>query len=273
MARAFSRRRVLMIVPGILLALALMPPFAAVSSASSSREVAAAVTTTTVSYRFDGQLVSGSHAGTSLYGWVGGSLDSTGVLTATLTVNALAPLKAGCAPYVDFGPACGLAPTANVGGMLKSSGANLTAKGKGWTWTLVGSGIGLPGWTGSIIQAGVSVGSFTLTAQPNTVHIDAAIKSDAKSTDKIVLVGAIDLQVTASGWAVGTYAPVNGSLPTLVQGYINSNKGSGEVSIPMGSKGTILVTAYTKPGFGNLHWIGTFVGPAMGDFGTFAGQG
>jgi hypothetical protein len=153
------------------------------------------------------------------------------------------------------------------------STASLTAKGKGWTWTLAGVPAGKTGWAGSITQGGASLGSFTLTPQLTTVHIDAAVKSDAKSTDKIVMVGAVDLSVTANGLAVGTFSLTNGAVPTLVQGYVNANKASAGVAIPMGNKGTILVTAYSKPGFGNLHWIGTFVGPATGDFGTFIGQG
>jgi hypothetical protein len=162
---------------------------------------------------------------------------------------------------------------AKVSGKIMGSGATLTAKGKGWTWTLAGSAAGKTAWAGSITQGGASIGSWALTPQPTTIHIDAAVKSNAKSMDKIVLVGAIDLQVTASGWAVGTYSPVGGTLPTVVQGFVNAKSASAEVTIPMGSKGAILVTAYSKPGFGNLHWIGAFVGPATGDYGTITGQG
>jgi hypothetical protein len=273
MTRAFSRRRALMIVPGILLVLALLPPFAAVPSTHASSKVAAAVTTAPVSYRFDAQLVSGDKAGSTVYGMLGGNLDSTGVLTATLTTNSvLAPIKAGCAAYIDFGPQCGLPPTANVRGNVGGRVATLTAVGKGWTWVLAGSLAGKDGWTGTLTQGSAFIGTWSLKPIMTNLSIQGGTKSDAKSKHKIALVGGLDLHVTADGWAVGTFSDTLGHLPVVVQGYVNDTNGSLEVAVPMG-KGAVLVTAWSRQGFGVLNWTGTFVGPATGDYGTWIGRG
>jgi hypothetical protein len=253
------------------LALAVAPPAAAHS------RVAAAVTTTSVSYRFDAQLVSGPHAGTSLHGWLSGTLDSTGLFTATLVTDVLSPLTPGCAPHVDFGPACALPPTANVGGHIQGKGASssalLTATGKGWTWLLAGSAVGGGSWAGTLTGGSAYLGSWTLTPHVSTLSIQAGTRADPKSKHKVVLVGAIDLNVTADGLAVGTFSPADGTLPRVVQGYVNAQNGSVEVRIPMGKTGTVLLTAWSRPGFGVLNWTGTFVGPAAGDYGTWIGRG
>jgi hypothetical protein len=245
---------------------------------AQARSRSTAVTTKSVSYRFDAQLVQGSYAGSSVQGWLSGTLDSTGILTATITTDVLTPLKAGCAPYVDFGPACGLPPEANVSGKIAGSGASasvtLTATGKGWTWTLAGGAAGASGaWAGTLSRGSAPLGTWMLTPQPTTLHIDVGIKSAAKSKDKIVLVGAIDLQITADGWAIGTFSPINGTLPAVVQGFVNAKNSSAQVSIPMGAKGSVLLTGYSSRGFGVLKWSGTFAGPATGDYGAWSGQG
>jgi hypothetical protein len=231
-----------------------------------------------VSYRFDAQLIQGAHAGTAVQGWLSGTLDSTGILTATLTTDVLTPLMPGCAPYTDFGPACGLPPEANVSGKITGSGASaavtMTAVGKGWTWTLAGGAAGTSGaWAGALSQGSALLGTWMLTPQTTTLHIDVGIKSDAKSKDKIVLVGAINLNITATGWAIGTFSPIDGTLPVVVQGYVNTKNSSVEASIPMGTTGAVLLTGYSRPGFNVLKWSGTFAGPATGDFGAWSGQG
>jgi hypothetical protein len=279
MARSVRQRRALhLAAPAAVLVLASALALAIAPPVSARTHVAAAVTTTSVSYRFDAQLVAGAYAGSTLHGWLSGSLDSTGLLTATLTTDLLAPLKAGCAAYVDFGPACGLPPTANVRGHVLGKGATssalLSAAGKGWTWLLAGAAVGTAGrWAGTLTRGSAYMGTWSLTPQVATLSIQAGTKADAKSKDKVVLVGAINLGVTADGWAVGTFSPADGTLPTVVQGYVNAKNGSLVVNIPMGKKGTVLLTAWSRPGFGVLNWTGTFVGPAAGDYGTWLGRG
>lgn len=266
-------------LPGVLLVVATVCATAMVPSAhAAGRSAATPVTTTSISYRLDADIIHGAKAGAVLVGWLGGSLDSTGVLTATLTSGMLPPLMANCAPHVDFGPACALPASANVSGRTIGSGASaiatFTAKGKGWTWVLTGAAVGTSGeWAGTISQGSVYVGTWSLTPQPITVHIDLGGQSDAKSKDKVVLGASINLNVTADGRAIGTFSPINNALPTVVQGYANPNNGSIMVAIPMGRLGSVLVTGWSRPGFGGLNWKGSFVGPAIGDYGTWAGQG
>jgi len=278
MVRSVKQRRLLhKTLPTTVLILATAIALAVAPQVSASSR-AAAVTTASVSYRFDAQLVTGTYAGSTLHGWLSGSLDSTGLLTATLVTDVLGPMQAGCAPHVDFGPACALPPTANVSGHVLGKGASssalLTAAGKGWRWLLAGAAVGPAGrWAGTLTKGSAYMGTWSLTPQTTTLSIQAGTRSDAKSKHKVVLVGAIDLNATADGWAVGTFSPADGTLPTVVQGYVNPQNSSLEVSIPMGKKGTILLTAWSRPGFGVLNWTGTFVGPAAGDYGTWIGRG
>jgi len=249
-----------------------------VQAAGARRVATAAVTTTAVSYRFDAQIVHGAKAGAPVHGWLSGSLDSTGVLTATLTATGLTPLTPGCAAHQEFGPACGLPASANVSGRTMDRGAAalalLTAAGKGWTWILAGGAVGMAGqWTGTLTQGSAYVGTWSLTPQTATVHIDMGGRTDAKSKDKVVLTSSINLNVTADGWAIGTFSPIDGSYPTIVQGFVNAKNGSVEIAVPMSKMGAVLVTGWSRPGFGNLRWTGSFVGPAIGDYGTWSGQG
>jgi hypothetical protein len=281
MTGTLNRRRLLRTtVSGSLLVLALTLTLSVAPHAQARVGAAAAapVTTTAISYRFDGVLTAGAHAGAALHGWLSGTQDSTGVLTATLTTDVLPRLSAGCAPHVDFGPACGLPPTANVGGRIVGAGpvatTALTAKGLGWTWVLAGSAGGATStWAGTLLQGSANVGTWTLTPQTTTIHIDLGLKSDAKSKGKVSLTGAVDLGATAAGWAIGTYSPANGGLPSIVQGYVNAQKSSVEAALPLGSRGSVLITGWSRPGFNVLNWTGTFVGPAAGEHGTWLGQG
>ncbi len=279
MTRTFNWPRLLhTTVPGILLILSMAITFTVAPSAHAANQSSAAVTTASVSYRFDAQIVQGVKAGTPVHGWLSGSLDSTGVLTATLTATGLTPLRPGCAAHQDFGPACGLPASANVNGKTTGRGssaiATFVAIGKGWTWILAGGAAGAIGqWTGTLTQGSAYVGTWSLTPQTATVHIDMGGRSDGKSKDNIVLSSSINLNVTADGWAIGTFSPIDGTHPTIVQGFVNMKSGSAEISIPMGKMGTLLVTGWSRPGFGNLRWTGSFVGPAIGDYGTWSGQG
>jgi len=281
MTGTLNRRRLLRTtVSGGLLVLVMTLTLAVAPHAQARARAAAAapVTITPISYRFDGVLTAGAHVGAVLHGWLSGTQDSTGVLTATLTTDVLPRLSAGCAPYVDFGPACGLPPTANVGGHIVGTGpaatTALTAKGLGWTWVLAGSAGGATSaWAGAVLQGSATVGTWTLTPQTATIHIDLGLKSDAKSKGKVSLNGALDIGVTAAGWAIGTYSPINGTLPSIVQGYVNAQKSSLEAALPLGARGSVLITGWSRPGFNVLNWTGSFVGPAAGQHGTWLGQG
>jgi len=278
MTRSSNRQRLWRATVSGLLLIMTIAVVPSARAASARRVAAAAVTITAVSYRFDAQVVHGARAGAPVHGWLSGSLDSTGLLTATLTATGLTPLTPGCAAHQEFGPPCGLPPSANVSGRTMGSGAAalalFTAAGKGWTWILAGGAVGTTGqWTGTLTQGNAYVGTWSLTPQTITVHIDMGARSDAKSKDKIVISAAINLNVTADGWAIGTFAPYDGSLQTIVQGYVNIDKGSASIDIPMGKNGTVLATGWSRQGFGNLRWTGTFVGPAAGDHGSWSGQG
>lgn len=275
MTRTFNLPRWLRTtVPGILLVLAIGFSMTVAPSVHAANRIAAAVTTTSVSFRFDAQIAHGASAGAAIHGWVSGSMDSTGVLTATLTAAGLQPLTAGCAPHADFGPACSLPASANVTGKAMGAIAAFTAAGKGWTWILAGAAVGSAGqWAGTLTQGTAYAGTWSLTPQLTTVHIDLGGRSDAKSKDSVVLSTSINLNVTADGWAIGTSSPIDGTLPTIVQGYVNPNKASVELAIPMGKTGFVLLTGWSRKGFSGLNWSGSFVGPATGDYGTWSGQG
>lgn len=278
MMRTFNRERSLRTtVAGVLIGLVMMAAITVAPSAQAAgakRSVATPVTTTAISFRLDAQVIHGA----AVHGWLSGSMDSTGVLTATLTAAGLPPLQAGCAPHVEFGPACGLPASANVTGHVIGSGpsssATLVAVGNGWTWILAGSAVGSAGqWAGTLTQGTTYAGTWSLTPQTTTVNIYMGGRSDAKSKDKLIITAAISLHVTADGWAIGTYSPLNGSFPSIVQGYVNPNKASVSLSIPMGAKGYVLATGWSRQGFNNLNWTGSMVGPATGDYGTWSGQG
>ncbi len=292
MTSILNRRRLLRAtISGGLLALTLALSIAPRAQARTGVGALTPVTTMPISYRFDGVLTAGSHAGAVLHGWLSGTQDSTGVLTATLTTDVLPRLTAGCGPHVDFGPVCLLPATANVGGHIMGTGpaasAALTVTGNGWTWVFAGSANGAArAWAGAVMQGSANLGTWTLTPEITMVHIDLGLKSDAKSHGRVSLNGALDLGVTAAGWAIGTYSPANGAVPSIVQGYVNTHASSVasspvlarvassiEAALPLGARGSVLITGWSRPGFNVLNWTGSFVGPAEGDHGTWLGQG
>jgi hypothetical protein len=246
----------------------------AVPTALAKSRGAAAATVAPVTYRFDAHVVAGPHAGSFVHGWVDGQLDSNGLFTATLKTAELAPLTPGC--YLAPGSSvCDLAPSANMTGKVMGKVATFRAVGKGWTWVLAGAPTAPAGnWTGTLTQGSAQVGSWTLTPAA-ALHIDGGFKSDPKSKDRIALSGAIDVVTTADGRVIGTFRPpdLTSAAPTVITGYVNPNNAAIALAIPMGKKGTVLVTGWSRQGFGVLKWSGSFVGPAAGDFGTMAGQG
>lgn len=275
MIRAFKQSRApRKIVPGMILAVAMGLSLAATPAAHATIKTAAPVTTSSVTYLLEAQVVGAARAATIVHGWVSGSLDSAGLLTATVTSGQLVPLTPGCAPYADFAPPCVLPASANLAGNVTRNVAALTAKGKGWSWVLAGGPGATGSWAGTLTQGGAGVGSWALTPATTTIHMELAVKSDVKSADKIVVVGAFDLHVTLDGRAAGTFSPNDGSLPTVVQGWANNNTyPSAAVSLPMPKGGSILFTTWSRQGFGTKHWNGFFVGPAKGDYGIVTGQG
>jgi hypothetical protein len=266
MARAVQQRHsVRTTVSSCLLVVAAVIVLALAPSAQATSRAHAAVTTITVAYSLSGQV-----GGTPLQGWLNGTQDSTGLLTATVTIAD---------PVTD-------APvTANANGRIVGKGSSAAvliavtpmagstmAMGNGATMTMAGGPVGKAGqWAGAIIQGSATVGAWLLTPQTSNLHIDFGGKSGAASKDKVAVSGALNLGVTASGWATGTYASFDGSITYVVQGWVNG--GDVAVTVPWGKAGAVsLVGTQGKLKLTHPSWSGNFIGPAPGDLGTWIGQ-
>ncbi len=261
MTPAFNQYHVRKTIPGIFLACALIGALAVAPSVRASSRAAAAVTTTTIAYRLSGQL--GSAA---LAGWLSGTLDSTGIVTATVTT----------------GNATTNAPvTENVSGRIVGSGSSAMvllavtpmAGSRGAKWAMVGGVTGTAGqWSGTITQGSAYAGLWTLTPQTSHVNIDFGGKSAATSKDKVAVSGLISAGVTAGGWADGTYSSFDGSVVTVIHGWVNSG-GDISFTIPWGKSGTVvLVGTAGKLRITHPSWSGSFIGPGVGDLGTWIAQ-
>ena len=114
--------------------------------AAGSR-AAAPVTTSDVAYHLAAQLLSGPRAGSTIAGQVSGTMDSTGMLTATLTLAS--------------------GRSAHVKGMLAAQ-ATLTVAGKAANMTLSGSTLDRKAgiWGGMVaLGASTNAGTWTLTPE------------------------------------------------------------------------------------------------------------
>lgn len=221
-------------------------PRAFASSAS-----AAAVTTSTVAYHLSAQMLSGADAGSTVVGQVNGTLDSTGILTATLTLTSLGN------------------PTASFNGTLASA-AKLTVKSKTSSMTLTGKALNQKAgiWGGVI---GMDGGSWTLTPETQSVTFSVGGKSATGSADKLVLAGQLTLQLTADGWGEGTFEFLNNDTVLPAEGRVVN--GNVTATVFWSKTGTLMLVASGKQAVGITKWSGTFAGPAAGDFGTFLGEG
>jgi hypothetical protein len=227
--------------------------YAAPGRAVSAAKPAAAVTVAAVTYHLAAQVVSGMGTG-SIEGQVSGNLDSTGILTATLTLANNT--------------------TASVKGTITST-AQLTVKGKAATATLTGNVLNKKAgtWGGTVAtSANPTAGSWVLTPETQAVSFALGGKSATGSADKVALAGEVTLNLTADGWGDGNFAFLDKDTVLPVVGRVVGSNMTATIFWP-NNKGTVMVVATSKTTVGVLKWTGTFVGPAAGDFGTFLGEG
>ncbi len=211
------------------------------------------VTTSPVAYHLAAQLLSGPSAGSTVAGQVSGTLDSTGILTATLTLaNGLTSAVNGTA---------GATATFNV-------------KGKAGNMTLTGALLNKKaGVWGGMVALGTSTnaGVWTFTPEIQTVTFSVGGTSAMGSADKIALAGQLTLELTASGWGEGTFAFLNNDTVYQAEGRVVN--GNMTATVFWAKQGAVMLVASGKSAVGIVKWTGTFVGPAAKDFGTFVGEG
>ncbi len=227
--------------------------YAAPGHAVSAAKPAAAATVTAVTYHLAAQVVSGTGAG-SIEGQVSGNLDSTGILTATLTLADNT--------------------TASVKGTITTA-AQLTVKGKAANATLTGKALNKKAgtWGGAVaVAANANAGSWVLTPETQTISFALGGKSGKGSANKVALAGEITLNLTADGWGDGTFAFLDNDTVLPVVGRAANGNMAATIFWPK-NKGTVMVVGTSKTTIGVLKWTGTFVGPAAGDSGTFLGEG
>ncbi len=220
---------------------------------SAAKPAATAFAVNPVTYHLAAQVVSGMGAG-SIEGQVSGNLDTTGILTATLTLANSA--------------------TASVKGTVTTT-ANLTVKGKAANATLTGNVLNKKTgtWGGMVATAAnATAGSWVLTPETQTITFALGGKSATGSADKVALAGEVTLNLTADGWGDGTFAFLDNDTVLPVVGRAITSNMTATIFWPQ-NKGTVMVVATSKTTVGVLKWTGTFVGPAAGDFGTFLGEG
>ncbi len=218
--------------------------------ASSSQ---AAVTESPVAFHLAAQLLAGPSAGAMVAGQVAGTINSTGLLTATLTLASGA--------------------TSTVSGTAADT-AQLAVKGKAGTMSLTGkllnkmSGV----WGGMVaLGANTSAGSWALTPETQEVTFSIGGKSGMGSADTLALAGQLTLQLTADGWGDGTFAFLSNDTVLPAEGrVVNGNVTS---TIFWSKSGALMLVASSKHAVGITKYTGTFAGPAVGDFGTFIGEG
>lgn len=222
-------------------------------AAAASTARAAVVTTNPVNYHLVAQLLSGASAGSTIAGQVSGMLDSTGVLTATLTLASGASAK--------------------VTGKLVTP-AKIVVAGKAANMTLSGGALNkTAGIWGGMVAMGMTtnVGSWTLTPETQAVSFSMGGKSAAGSKDKLALAGQLDLQLTVDGWGEGTYSSLSDDTVLQAEGRVSNGNITATIFWP--KKGAVLLVASGVSKVGVLKWTGTFVGPGQSDFGTFVGEG
>lgn len=226
---------------------------AGVPSTFASGARATAVTTNPVIFHLAAQLLSGPSAGATVAGQVNGVLDSTGLLTATLTI------------------ANGL--TSSVTGTAGTT-AHFTVKGKAGTMSLTGALLNkMAGTWGGMVAVGTSAnaGSWTLTPESQEVSFSVGGRSAMGSADKLALAGQLTLELTADGWGEGTFAFLNNDTVYQAEGRVVN--GNITATVFWAKKGAVMLVASGKPAVGITKWTGTFAGPAANDFGTFVGEG
>ncbi len=242
-------------------------------AAAASTARAAVVTTNPVNYHLVAQLLSGARAGATIAGQVSGMLDSTGILTATLTLASGASAKVKGTGILTSTLTLASGGSTKAKGMLVAP-AKIIIAGNAANMTLSGGTLNkMAGIWGGMVAMGMTanVGSWTLTPETQAVSFSMGGKSAAGSKDKLALAGQLDLQLTADGWGEGTYSSLSDDTVLHAEGRVSNGNITATIFWP--KKGMVLLVASGVSKVGVLKWTGTFVGPGQSDFGTFVGEG
>jgi len=210
-------RRAAHLLGGALVIASVVGLSSAVPRVSAHARLAAAAVPVSVAYHLTGLFTTGPRAGNVMDAAVAGSLDSSGVLTATLTTTS--------------------GVTATVNGTLSTAtnGVTLTVRGAAANMTLTGSSTGTARrFAGSIGQSGLaSVGVWIFTPEP-VFHTYAFGATVSRGPHKgLVLGGYIASAATAEP----------------------SGSFDASVSLDDGSGGSTTVAAYGALDAGNLHIV------------------
>jgi hypothetical protein len=250
-------RSVLLGIVFILAALASSALAPHTNAARVTSHVADVPAPVSVTYHFAAQMVQGLAGGAAPSGQLSGTMDYTGALTATLT------LTTGVTATV----------TGSFSDTTRLVSTHFTAKSKGWTWALAGHSLSRSAgtWGGAIGAQGTNgVGSWVITPEVTSIGFDIGGTSIKGSAHKVSIGGALAMMATADGVADGTFTLLtNGKVVPAEGRLVNGN-----LSLTLHlHEGDVLAVGASRP-FLQLHkWTGSFVGPAMGDQGTWSGEG
>jgi hypothetical protein len=210
-----------------------------------------------VTYHFAAQMVQGATAGRAMAGQLSGTMDYTSALTATLT------LTTGITATVTgaFTNTTSLAPT------------SLRVRGRAWAMTLNGHAYSSKSgqFGGAITVGGTSgVGSWVITPQTTHIGFDIGGTSIKGSAHKVSIGGALSMMATADGWADGTFTLLTNGKVVPAEGRLVNGNLSVTLHLP---EGDVMAVGTSRPFLQLSKWSGTFVGPGMGDQGTWSGEG
>ena len=261
-----SARRLLHRLFGLGLIACLVGFFPSMRAASAQVQHDASPTSASVAYHLTALFTGGARAGKTLEGAVAGTLDSTGVLTATITMWS--------------GATSAITGTLSTAG----SGATLTVSGKALTAALTGTASGKAGaFAGSMSQAGSSSAGSWLLVPETVAHqysFNATI-SRGKGVGTVIggsIATSAPADPTAAFDAAVSLDDGNGGY-TTVPGYGWWSRGNLHIvfSLPTGETFVGIATSSMKKLRGSAPFTylsGWFVGPAAGDSGTwYAAQG
>ncbi len=222
---------------------------------AQARGRVADVTTLAVAYNLDVQFVDGSMAGRILDAGVVGTLDSTGLLTATLTAPS------------------GLTSTV-TGAISAMSPTILTVQGKAGSFIMGGKYIAKRGLYGGVIPLsdGTPAGTWLLVPAPTALSLAFAGKITAGRMRGTVLAGSISANVDRTGHFHGVLALDSGSV--VAEGHVNFGNIHVTFYLPNGGviQGVAPVGVSYSGGVAAVTYTGTFSGPYTGDHGTWSAQ-
>jgi len=233
----------------------------AVPHVSAHARLDAAAAPASVAYHLTALFTTGSMAGNVMDAAVAGSLDGSGVLTATLTATSGA--------------------TATVSGALStvSNGVTLTVSGAAANLTLAGSSTGKTGrFAGAISQTGLaSVGSWLLTPEPVS-HTYAFGATVSRGRHRGLVLGGY-IAIAATSEPTGRFdATVSlddgsgGSTTVPADGWLDA--GNVHIVIHLPHQGNLVGVATPsmrriRGSAPFLYLSGTFVGPSTDDTGSW----